>query len=504
MPLTKKFDYNMIVIGGGSAGLVTAYIAALLNAKVLLIEKHKMGGDCLNTGCVPSKALIRSAKIAGMNLKAKKFGFKSIQTDFDFSDIMERVQSIIKKIEPHDSMERYRSLGVECIQGEAYIKDKHHIKVLDKVYSTKNIVIATGASPRGLCIPGLEQDSILTSENFWDLREQPKKLLVLGSGPIGAELSQSMNRLGSKVTVLEKNPSGHILGAEDTKTSDIIREQMKSEGVNFVFGFDDLTVIKNTQLNLPNEYIAQMTKDGKTQEVEFNKLFLSVGRVPNTRGFGLENLVNKKANPNNDETKATAIKSITNKNGTIKTNPYLQVSGHSNVFACGDVAGPFQLTHTAAHQAWYVAVNALFRPIRFKVDYSVIPWATYTDPEIATVGYTEKKAKQEKINYEVIHYELEHSDRALADGSESGLVQVLTNKKGKILGATIVAPNASDLIMEYTLAMKNKLSLSKIMGTVHPYPSMSEVNKSTASLWKQNHKPDKLLNLLKPYHGWRR
>jgi len=473
----SKYDYNIIVIGGGAAGLVSSYIASATNAKVALIEKHKMGGDCLNTGCVPSKALIRSAKILHDTKNAQKFGFNSSEIDFDFSDVMERVQEIIKKIEPHDSMERYRKLGVDCIEGEAKIISPHTVKVNGKIISTRSIIVATGAKPLVPPIEGLEHIDYLTSDNLWHLKELPKKLVVLGGGPIGVEMAQSFARFGSKVTIVEMAPQ--ILIREDEEVINSITQYFEE---------DNIEVLTNHKAKSfdGNKLICDNNND--EVEIEFDKIIIALGRKPNISGFGLDKL---------------GIK--IRKQGTIEANQFLQTN-ISNIYVCGDVTGPYQFTHTAAHQAWYASVNALFAPFKkFKVDYRVIPWTTFTDPEIARVGINEKEAIEQNIAYEVTKYDISDLDRAITEGEDKGFIKVLTvPKKDKILGVTIVGSHAGDIISEYILAMKYGLGLKKILGTIHIYPTLAESNKYAAGNWQKNHKPEMILSILKKFHSWRR
>ena len=477
-----KKDFNVIVIGAGSAGLVSSYIAAAVKAKVALIEKHKMGGDCLNTGCVPSKALIRSAKILSYIKRHKDYGIKSAQATFDFAEIMERVQTVIKKVEPHDSVERFTSLGVDCITGDAKILSPHEVSVNGKTLTTNTIIIATGARPAIPKIPGLNQVPYLTSDNIWELRELPKRLVVAGGGPIGSELAQCFARLGSKVTQVEMLPD--IMSREDDEISQAIRKRFIEEGIDVRVNSKckEIVVENGKQFML-------IERNGTTEKIEFDKMLVAVGRVANTGGFGLEEIGVK-----------------LNQRGTIEVDEYLRTTTHKNIYACGDVAGPYQFTHTAAHQAWYCAVNALFSPFKkFKVDYRVIPWCTFTDPEVAQVGLNEKAAKEKGIPYEVTRYGIDDLDRAIADSEDHGVVKILTEPgKNKILGVTIMGYHAGDLMAEYVLAMKHGLGLNKILGTIHIYPTMAEANKFAAGNWKKAHAPEGLLKLIQKFHSWRR
>lgn len=475
------FDTNMVVIGGGSAGLVTSYIAAAVKAKVTLIERHKMGGDCLNTGCVPSKAIIRSAKFMSHVSRSQEFGIKHAEADFDFAEVMERVANVIKKIEPHDSIERYTSLGVDVVTGEAKITSPWSVEVNGKTINAKNIVIATGARPFVPPIEGIESVGYYTSNNLWELRVKPENLVVLGGGPIGTELTQAFGRLNISVTQVEMAP--RILLREDEEVSQLVQSRLMAEGVNVLVNHKAKQFIKRGDKDI---LIAEY--DGNDVEIEFDTLIVAVGRAANTAGFGLEAL-GVRLNPNK----------------TIEVNEYLQ-SNIPTILACGDVAGPYQFTHVAAHQAWFASVNALFGSLkRFKVDYSVIPWATFSEPEVARVGLNELEAKEQGIAYEVTKYEIDDLDRAIADSEDHGFVKVLTVPgKDKILGVTIVGEHAGDLIAEYVLAMKHKLGLNKILGTIHIYPTMAEANKYVAGEWKRAHAPQKLLEWVGKFHHWKR
>jgi dihydrolipoamide dehydrogenase len=473
----SKYDYNIIVIGGGSAGLVSSYIAAAVKAKVALIEKHKMGGDCLNNGCVPSKALLRSAKMVSYAKRAKEFGFKKSTIEFDFKDVMLRVQSIIKAIEPHDSRERYTNLGVECIEGEAKISSPHSVEVNGKTLTARSIIIATGARPTVPPISGLDKIDYLTSDNVWDLKELPKKLLVLGGGPVGAEMAQAFSRLGAEVILVEM--ASQILIREDEEVIQLVAEKFSKEGIKALTNHKAKEFTDNT---LICEY------EGNDVSIPFDKVIIALGRESNVVGFGLEELGVK-----------------IRKTKTIEANSFMQTNIPS-IYVCGDVTGPYQFTHTAAHQAWYACVNALFSPLKkFKVDYSVVPWATFTDPEVARVGLNEKDAKTQNIPYEVTTYGIDDLDRAITDSEAHGFVKVLTiPNKDKILGVTIVGAHAGDLIAEYILAMKHGLGLNKILGTIHIYPTLAEANKYAAGNWKKAHIPVFAMKMLKKFHRLRR
>ncbi|KPK18927.1 MAG: pyridine nucleotide-disulfide oxidoreductase [Betaproteobacteria bacterium SG8_41] len=480
-----RFERNLVVIGAGSAGLVSAYIAAAVKAKVTLIEKHKMGGDCLNTGCVPSKALIKSARLLSQIRRAPEYGLKAASAEFDFADVMERVQRVVKTVEPHDSVERYTSLGVECIEGEAKITSPWAVEVKTpagvRTLTTRAIIIAAGARPFVPPIPGIEDVGCLTSDTVWQLRQLPPRLVVLGGGPIGSELTQAFARLGSQVTQVEMLP--RIMIREDPEISDLVMGQFRKEGINVLVNH------KAKQFKVENgEKILIAEHEGHDVRIPFDQLLCAVGRVANTSGYGLEEL---------------GI--ATTRARTVETNEYLQTL-YPNIYACGDVAGPYQFTHTAAHQAWYAAVNALFGRFRkFKADYSVIPWATFTEPEVARVGLNETEAKEKKIPYEVTTYGIDDLDRAIADEEAHGVVKVLTVPgKDRILGVTIAAEHAGDLIIEYIAAMRHGLGLNKILGTIHIYPTLAEANKYAAGMWKKAHAPQSVLNWVARYHAWMR
>ena len=482
-PRPPSFDRNLVVIGAGSAGLVSAYIAAAVKAKVTLIEKHKMGGDCLNTGCVPSKALIRSAKLLATMKRAREFGLKSATAEFDFADIMERVQRVVKTVEPHDSVERYTQLGVECITGEAKITSPYSVEIKTaagtRTLTTRAIVIAAGARPFIPPIPGIAQAGCLTSDTVWDLRELPKRLVVLGGGPIGSELTQCFARLGSQVTQVEMLE--RIMIREDPEISDRVMRQFRKEGVNVLVNH------RARQLLVENGEKVLICEHGEKEvRVPFDALLCAVGRIANTRGYGLEEL-------------GIPV----TKTRTVEVNEFMQTI-YPNIYACGDVAGPYQFTHTAAHTAWYSAVNALFGHFRkFRADFSVIPWATFTDPEVARVGLNETEAQEKNIPYEVTTYDIGDLDRAIADEDAHGVVKVLTVPgKDKILGATITGEHAGDLIIEFITAMRHGIGLNKILGTIHIYPTLAEANKYAAGVWKKAHAPKKLLRWIEKYHAW--
>jgi pyruvate/2-oxoglutarate dehydrogenase complex dihydrolipoamide dehydrogenase (E3) component/uncharacterized membrane protein YdjX (TVP38/TMEM64 family) len=476
-----RFDCNIVVIGAGSGGLVASYIAAAVKAKVVLIEKRKMGGDCLNTGCVPSKALIRSARFLAQVRRAEEYGFKPLRAEFDFAEVMERVKGVVEKVAPHDSVERYTSLGVEVIEGEARITSPYTVEVNGMTITTRNIVIASGARPFVPPIKGLDQLNYLTSDNLWGIRELPRRLLVLGGGPIACELAQCFARFGSRVTVIIRGP--RLMRREDEDVAALVTERFREDDVDIRAGH---TIKAFRIMDGRKELLAE--HEGQEVSFEFDQVLMALGRAANTTGFGLDELGVELS-----------------ERGTIKVNEFLQTN-FPNIYACGDVAGPYQFTHTAGHQAWYAAVNSLFGMFRrFKVDYSAIPFATFTNPEVARVGLNEQEAKQQGIKYEVTTYGLDDLDRAIADGEARGFVKVLTPPgKDKILGATIVGEHSGELISEFVSAMRNNFGLNKILGTIHIYPTWTEANKYAAGNWKRAHAPQRLLGWAERFHAWRR
>ncbi|MGR1198276.1 FAD-dependent oxidoreductase [Aeromonas hydrophila] len=480
-----RYDYNLLVIGAGAGGLVTSYIAAAVKAKVALIEKHKMGGDCLNSGCVPSKALIRSARFAAEQRRANELGFGPSQASADFAAVMERVTRVIKEVEPHDSVARYEGLGVECIQGEAKLVSPWEVEVNGQRLASRHIVLATGARPLVPTLPGLEQVPWLTSDTLWQLRSAPRQLLVLGGGPIGCELAQSFALLGVPVTLVEL--SDQLLPREEREVAELLAEQLARDGVRVLTGWraeraDYLPAASDLPIRL------QLRRGDETQTVAGDQLLLALGRVANASGFGLE-----------------ALGVELTPRGTVAVDGFL-ATNYPSILAVGDVAGPYQLTHAAAHQGWYAAINALFSPFkRFRADYRVMPAAIYTTPEIARVGLNQKEARAQGIPFELTRFELAELDRAIADGERQGFIEVLTVPgKDQILGATLVGTHAGERIAEFVLAMRHRLGLGKILATIHAYPTLMEGNKYLAGEWRRARQPATLLTLLTRYHRWRR
>jgi pyruvate/2-oxoglutarate dehydrogenase complex dihydrolipoamide dehydrogenase (E3) component/uncharacterized membrane protein YdjX (TVP38/TMEM64 family) len=482
------FDRNLVVIGAGAGGLVSALIGAAVKAKVTLVESDKMGGDCLNFGCIPSKALIRTAKLRHQILHSAKYGLANSTTQFSFREVMARIHRVIADIAPHDSVERYTSLGVDVVQGHARIVNPWTVVVTlngggTRTLTTRNIIIAAGARPLVPPLPGLDSVDYVTSDTLWErfaqLDELPRRIVVLGGGPIGCELSQAFARLGAEVTQIEKGP--RIMVREDAEVSELARVALQADGVRVLTGHQALRCERQGDTKA-----IVVEHAGAELRIEFDALICAVGRVARLTGYGLEEL------------------GIPTQR-TIETNDYLQTL-YPNIYAAGDVAGPYQFTHTAAHQAWYAAVNALFGDFKkFKADYSVIPWATFIDPEVARVGLNEQEAREQGIAYEVVKYGIDDLDRAIADSEAHGFVKVLTVPgKDRILGVTIVGVHAGDLLAEYVLAMKHGLGLNKILGTIHIYPTWAEANKFAAGEWKRAHQPLRLLAWVRKYHDWKR
>jgi pyruvate/2-oxoglutarate dehydrogenase complex dihydrolipoamide dehydrogenase (E3) component/uncharacterized membrane protein YdjX (TVP38/TMEM64 family) len=476
-----KFDYNLIVIGAGSAGLVSAYIGAAVKAKVALIEKHRMGGDCLNTGCVPSKALLRTARLLAEARDSRRYGVRGMQVDFDFADAMQRVQAVIAKIEPHDSVERYTGLGVDVIRGEAKLVSPWEVEVDGRRLSARSLILATGAQPLVPKIPGLDAVDYLTSDTVWSLRVLPKHLLVLGGGPVGCELTQAFARFGSEVTQVEMAP--RLLPREDADAAAAVTAQLQAEGVRVATAHKALRVEAN---EAGHRLVCE--HDGAQVAFEFDTLLLALGRSANVEGFGLSDI----------GVRLTERKTI-EADALMRTN-------FPNIHVCGDATGPFQFTHVAAHQAWYAAINALLAPWwSFDVDYRVIPWATFTEPEVARVGLSEDEAKEKDIEVEVTRYGIDDLDRAIADGADRGFVKVLTVPgKDRVLGAAIVGAHAGELLAEFVLAMKHGIGLNKLLGTIHIYPTMAEANKYAAGNWKRAHAPQAALRWAQRFFAWRR
>jgi pyruvate/2-oxoglutarate dehydrogenase complex dihydrolipoamide dehydrogenase (E3) component len=481
----RKFDRNLIVIGAGSAGLVSAYIAALAKAKVSLIEANEMGGDCLNTGCVPSKALLKSAKVAKSARDAARFGVNVGNVSIDFPIVMKRLRQVITDIEPHDSVERFTDLGVDCIKGYARFVDPWTVEITApdgsmRQLTSKAFILATGAAPIIPPLPGIEESGYLTSETLWDAMAQraevPKQLAILGGGPIGCELAQAFQRLGSQVTLVEM--ADRLMLKEDADAAALVEASLRADGVDIRTGHRAVRFEGKGRLAIAG-FHSETTLD-------YDDIIIAVGRRARVSGFGLEELgLVKDGKLAVDEYLTTAL-------------PHIKVAG--------DMAGNQQLTHGASHEAWYATVNALARPFkRYKADYRVLPRVTYTDPEVASVGLTEVEAQAKGVTYEITRYDLDDLDRAIADGETKGFVKILTQPgKDRILGATIVSANAGEIIAEVVLAMKHNMGLRKIMQAVHSYPTWAEANKYAAGQWGLSRQPERLQRIAKWWFDWQR
>ena len=470
----RRFDRNLVVIGAGSAGLVAALVGARLGARVTLVEAGRMGGDCLNTGCVPSKALIHAARLVAGARDAARMGLLADPGRVDSAAAFRHIRAAVATVAPHDSVERYRGLGVDVRHGHARITSPWTVTVGGETLTTRAIVIAAGAAPTLPDIPGLSDAGYLTSETLWQLEKAPQRLAILGGGPIGCELAQAFARLGSAVTIVQSGP--RLLPREDDDVADLVRACLERDGVRVL---TDAKVLSTTPDALRLEH---------GDAVAFDTLLVAVGRTPRTGGYGLEEL----------GIGLTA-------HGTIDANAYLQTL-HPNIYACGDVAGPFQFTHAAGQQGWHAAVNALFGSLhRIRPDPTLMPAVTFTDPEIARVGLNRREARARGIAHEVTRHALRELDRAIVDNAQDGFVTVLTAPgRDRILGATIVAPRAGEMLAEFVLAMRHGIGLKKLFGTIHAYPTYTEANRDAAGAWRRAHAPAWALGLLGRYHGWRR
>lgn len=476
----KRFDRNLIVIGAGSAGLVSAYIAAMVKAKVTLIEAHEMGGDCLNTGCVPSKALIKSAKVAHQLADAARFGINVPTATVDFPAVMRRVRDVITAIEPHDSVERFTGLGVDCVKGYARFVDPWTVEIDgERRLTAKAFIIATGAAPLIPPLPGVEESGYLTSETLWDAmatRETtPTRLVILGGGPIGCELAQAFQRLGSQVTIVEM--AERLLLKEDADAAMLVTSRLQAEGVS--------VLVQHKALRFEGKSIMVEGPDSE-KPVFFDDIIIAVGRKPRIEGFGLEEL-------------GLVV------GGKLENDEFLRTN-MPHILCAGDVAGRQQLTHGGSHEAWYASVNALARPFKkYRTDYRVLPRVTYTEPELAAVGLTEAAARAQCVAFDVTRYDLDDLDRAIAESEAHGFVKILTAKgSDKILGATIVGQHAGEILAEVTFAMKHKMGLRKILQTIHPYPTWAEANKYAAGQFGLARKPEALLKWAERWFRWQR
>ncbi|WP_148254387.1 FAD-dependent oxidoreductase [Aidingimonas lacisalsi] len=485
----QSADYDVVVIGAGSAGLVASYIAAAVKAKVALVENERMGGDCLNTGCVPSKALIASARRAQAVREAPRYGVEAGEPNIDFTAVMAHVHRAVHDVAPHDSAERYQGLGVEVIEGQARLQTPWEVRVGERVLTTRHVIVATGARPRVPALPGLDRIEVLTSDNLWQLQTLPQRLAIIGGGPIGCEMGQSFARLGSHVTLIQRERQ--LLPREDVDVAATLADRLVNEGVDLRLGWRAVRVERGPAYG-DGDHVLVIEREGETgnevTRIVFDRLLVATGRQANVAGLGLDTL---------------GIQ--TRDDGTLDVDDTLR-SLHPNIWACGDVAGPYQLTHASAHQAWHAAVNALFGDVkRFSVDYRCLPVVTYCEPEVARVGLNERQAQKQGVAFELTRYAFNELDRAIAENRTDGFVKVLTVPgKDRILGVSIVGQGAGELLAEFTLAMTHGIGLNKLLGTIHAYPTWSEAVKSSAGVWKNAHKPERLLALLARYFQWRR
>ena len=478
-----SFTHNLIIVGAGAAGLVVALAGSAVKARVALVERERMGGDCLYTGCVPSKTLIRSATIASYINRADHFGIQVEPGRVDFSRVMERVQAVIRRMEPHDSVERYTRMGVDCYSAAGRLRSPWELDCGKLVLSAPNMVLATGTEPLVPPLPGLDEVPWLTTTTLWQESELPRRLLVLGGGPAGCELAQAFSRLGSAVTLVETAPD--LLPKEDAEASSIIARCLAADGVRILTSHRAVRFVRDQNagvVHLESDLTSAVT------QVRFDRVLLAMGRRPRTEGLGLEEL-------------GVELR----EDGSIQVDKYLRTSV-SNLYAAGDVTGPYRFTHMASHQAWYAGVNALFGSIgRFRVNYSAVPWAIYTDPEVATVGLTERQALALGRRFEVTRLDLTDSDRAITDGMETGFIKVLTPPgRDRILGVTLVGHRAGEMLAEYVLAMSHGMGLRALLSTIHVYPTLTELNRFAAGAWRRKHAPAWLLKLAGRLHAWRR
>lgn len=452
-------SYDLTVIGGGSAGLTIASGAASFGARVALVEKDKMGGDCLNWGCVPTKALIRSATVAATVKEAHRYGVKSSGVEIDFPAVMQRMRGIVNTIAEHDSPERFRSMGVDVLLGEAEFKNANEIRIGDHQISSKNVVIATGSRPAVPPIPGLTETGFITNIEALQLEVLPKSLAILGGGPIGLEFAQAFARLGARVTVIEMFPT--LLPREDAQAAEFVRESLVNEGVHLMLGSKVVEAKKGE-----NGKVVVIEQNGERREVSCEEIFVATGRRPNVEIPGLANIGIEVA-----------------KTGIVVDSHLRTTIPH--IYAAGDVKGGLQFTHVAGYEGRVVVRNTLF-PFKQRVDYRVVPWAVYTDPEIAHVGFTEQEAKDHYGWIGVYTMPFHDVDRAVIDGQDEGFVKVIADKKGQIVGAHVVGDHAGDLIQELVFAMRHRMPIGKISEVIYAYPTKVEgVHKAADLYWRQ-------------------
>lgn len=459
-----RYDYHIIVIGAGSGGLVVASGAASLGARVALIEAEKMGGDCLNAGCVPSKTFLKSAHIAKAIRDASMYGLTADLKKVDITTVMDRVNKVIREIEPHDSRERYEGLGVDVILGFGELQDRHTVKIGNETITGKYIVIATGSEPAVPPIHGLNEVNYQTNRTIFHLKELPGHLIVLGSGPIGIELGQGFRHLGSQVTIINRSPG--LFKKDDPEVGPLMEKQLKDDGIELLLG------IAYREVRQDSDVISvEIEHEGKGRIITGDQLLVATGRLPATKNLGLDKVgvrVDEKGYIVTDKKQKTSVK---------------------NIYACGDVTGHYQFTHMAGYQAGIIIRNIIFK-LCAKVDYSAVPWTTYTKPEVAHVGYTEPMARKAGTYKSSLKVDLSAIDRAKAEDDRVGFLKLNLGKKGRIIGATLVGEKAGEMIPAITIAIKQKLTAGIFMNMIFSYPTESEILKSASlEAAKQSLKP---------------
>jgi pyruvate/2-oxoglutarate dehydrogenase complex dihydrolipoamide dehydrogenase (E3) component len=454
-----SYDYDIGIIGGGAGGLTVASGAAQLGAKTLLIEKEPhLGGDCLHYGCVPSKTLIRTAQAYYVMKNSQSFGLPSVNLPpVDFSRVRERIQSVIATIQKHDSEERFCGLGAKVAFGEPKFVDDHSIQLNGRVFSAKAWVIATGSSPDSPPIEGLDKTPYITNKDIFSLDRLPDSMIVLGAGPIATEMAQAFCRLGTKVTVIQR--SGQILSKEDKDMAEEVMAVLASEGVTFYL---NTSVLGVKDLGIEREVMIK-DKEGATKSLRAEKILVAMGRDPNVKGLNLEEI------------------GVQFDRKGIKVNDRMRTT-QKHIYAAGDVTGAFQFTHAAGYEGGIVVSNAIFHLPR-KADYTFMPWCTYTDPELASIGMNEKAAKAAGLDYSVFTEPFKGNDRSLAEGEEAGRIKMILNKSEKPIGVQILGPQAGELLSEWVAVLNGKVKLSTLASAVHPYPTLGEINKRVAGTY---------------------
>ncbi|HPS88003.1 MAG TPA: FAD-dependent oxidoreductase [Spirochaetota bacterium] len=460
-----KYNYHIIVIGGGSAGLVAASGGASMGAKVALIEEDKMGGDCLHAGCVPSKSFLRAAHLASEISGSREFGLSASLKDVSISAVMKRVNKVVETIAPHDSVDRFTSLGVDVIKGKGILVDNHTVRVHDRIITGKNIVIATGSNPAVPAIPGLNKVPFYTNKNIFRIKKLPEKLIILGGGPIGLELGQGFRHLGSDVEIIDI--ADHLFPKDDPEVAPLMEKVLTDEGISLKLS----SKIKEVKKTGSKIYVT-IEKEGKTETISGSDLLVSLGRVPATEGLGLEN---------------AGVKS--DDRGFISINKYLQTSV-KNIYACGDAAGPYQFTHMAGYQAGVVLRNIIFPLKKSAVDYSAVPWTTFTKPEVAHAGYTEQAARESGRFKDTVMVDLGDMDRAQAENDTTGFLKLILGKKNRIIGAAMIGNRAGEIIPLASMAIRSRMKATGFMPQIFSYPTEAEIFKfASYAFARQSFKP---------------